>query len=112
MHWIYLAVAILAEVIGTSFLKSSDGFTRLAPSVIVIVSYILAFYLLALTLRTLPVGIAYAIWAGAGVALITMAGYLFFGQSLDVPAIIGICLIVAGVTVINVFSTTVSHGGG
>ncbi len=112
MHWIYLSIAILAEVIGTSFLKSSDGFTRLAPSVIVIVSYVLAFYLLALTLRTLPVGIAYAIWAGAGVALIAMAGYLFFGQSLDAPAIIGIGLIVAGVTVINVFSTTVSHGGG
>lgn len=112
VHWIYLAIAIVAEVIGTSFLKSSEGFTRLVPSVVVIVTYGVAFYFLALTLKTLPVGIAYAVWAGAGVALIAIAGFVFFGQSLDPPAIIGILLIVAGVTVINVFSASVSHTGG
>lgn len=107
VQWVYLSVAILAEVIGTSFLKSSEGFTRLAPSVVVVVSYMVAFYFLALTLKTLPVGVAYAVWAGAGVALIALAGYLFFGQSLDLAAIIGICLIVAGVMVINVFSGSI-----
>lgn len=106
-QWLYLAIAILAEVIGTSFLKSSEGFTRLVPSVVVVVAYIVAFYFLALTLKTLPVGVAYAVWAGAGVALIALAGYLFFGQSLDLAAMTGIGLIVAGVMVINVFSGSV-----
>jgi small multidrug resistance pump len=107
IHWVYLSVAIVAEVVGTSFLKSSEGFTRLAPSLVVVVSYIVAFYFLALTLKTLPVGVAYAVWAGAGVALITLAGFVFFGESLDLPAIAGIGLIVAGVVVINVFSGSV-----
>ncbi len=107
IQWLYLSVAIVAEVIGTSFLKSSEGFTRLGPSLVVVVSYILAFYFLALTLKTLPVGVAYAVWAGAGVALIALAGYLFFGQTLDLPAIFGIGLIVAGVMVINVFSGSI-----
>lgn len=107
IHWVYLSVAIVAEVVGTSFLKSSEGFTRLAPSLVVVVSYIVAFYFLALTLKTLPVGVAYAVWAGAGVALITLAGFVFFGESLDLPAIAGISLIVAGVVVINVFSGSV-----
>jgi len=107
IQWVYLSVAIVAEVIGTSFLKSSEGFTRLGPSVVVVASYVLAFYFLALTLKTLPVGVAYAVWAGAGVALIALAGYLFFGQTLDLPAIVGICLIVAGVMVINVFSGSI-----
>ena len=107
IQWLYLSVAIVAEVIGTSFLKSSEGFTRLWPSLVVVVSYILAFYFLALTLKTLPVGVAYAVWAGAGVALIALAGYLFFGQTLDLPAILGIGLIVAGVMVINVFSGSI-----
>jgi small multidrug resistance pump len=110
-HWIYLGIAIVAEVIGTSFLKSSDGFTRLAPSVAVVVSYVVAFYFLALTLRTLPVGIAYAVWAGAGMALIALVGYLVFGQRLDAPAIIGIGLIFTGVAVINLFSTSIQRGG-
>jgi len=111
-HWTCLAIAIVAEVIGTSFLKSSEGFTRLLPSAIVVVTYVIAFYFLGLTLKTLPVGIAYAVWAGAGVALITLVGYLFFGQALDSPALIGIVLIVAGVAVINLFSASVRHGGG
>jgi small multidrug resistance pump len=111
-HWTYLAIAIVAEVIGTSFLKSAEGFTRLLPSAIVVVTYVVAFYFLGLTLKTLPVGIAYAVWAGAGVALITLVGYLFFGQALDAPARIGIVLIVAGVAVINLFSASIRHGGG
>lgn len=106
-HWIYLAVAIVAEVVGTSFLKQADGFTRLWPSVIVIGSYIVAFYFLSLALKTLPVGIAYAVWAGTGVALIALAGFVFFGQALDWPAVLGIALIVSGVAVINLLSSTI-----
>lgn len=106
-HWVYLALAIVAEVFGTSFLKQSDGFTRLWPSVTVVVSYVIAFYLLSLTLKTLPVGIAYAVWAGAGVALIVVVGFVFFGQQLDWPALLGIALIVAGVMTINIFSSAV-----
>jgi len=109
-HWLYLSIAIVAEVIGTSFLKSAEGFTRLVPSLVVVVSYLTAFFFLSLVLKTLPVGIAYAIWAGIGVALIALVGYAFFGQPLDAPAIIGITLIIVGVVVINVFSHTVSGG--
>lgn len=105
-HWLYLSIAIVAEVVGTSFLKSAEGFTRLGPSLGVVVSYVIAFFFLGLALKTVPVGIAYAIWAGAGVALIALAGYVFFGQHLDAPALIGMALIVAGVVVINVFSQT------
>lgn len=108
-HWLYLSVAIVAEVVGTSFLKSAEGFTRLAPSLAVAVSYGIAFLFLGLALKTLPVGVAYAIWAGVGVALIAMAGYVFFGQRLDAPAVLGIGLIIAGVVVIQVFSRTVGQ---
>jgi len=111
-HWIYLAIAIVAEVIGTSFLKSSAGMTRLVPSIAVTVSYVIAFYFLSLTLRTLPLGIAYAVWAGAGMALIALSGYVVFGQVLDRPAIVGIALIVAGVAVINLSSSSITHLGG
>lgn len=96
-------------MIATSALKASDGFTRLLPSVIVVVGYGIAFYCLALVLRTLPVGIVYAIWSGVGVALIALAGWLLFGQTLDLAAILGISLIVAGVIVLNVFSKAVAH---
>lgn len=106
-HWIYLAIAIVAEVVGTSFLKQADGFTRLWPSLTVIGSYIVAFYFLSLALKNLPVGIAYAVWAGTGVALIALAGFVFFGQVLDWPAVLGIALIVIGVAVINLLSSTV-----
>lgn len=108
-HWLILGIAIVSEVIATSALKASDGFTRLLPSVIVVVGYGIAFYCLALVLRTLPVGIVYAIWSGVGVALIALAGWLLFGQTLDLAAILGISLIVAGVIVLNVFSKTVAH---
>lgn len=109
-HWLYLSIAILAEVVGTSFLKSAEGFTRIGPSLAVAVSYVMAFFFLGLALKTLPVGIAYAIWAGVGIALIALAGYAFFGQALDAPAIVGMALIVAGVVVINVFSKTTGNG--
>ena len=111
MHWLYLGTAIVAEVIGTSFLKSSEGFTRMLPSLVVLVSYAAAFYLLSLTLKTLPVGIAYAVWSGVGVALIAVIGAVVFGQTLDLAGILGIALIVAGVVVINVFSSSVARGG-
>jgi small multidrug resistance pump len=105
-NWLLLAIAIVAEVIGTSALKLSDGFTRAAPSAVVIVSYALSFYLLALTLRSLPVGIVYAVWSGAGIVLIALIGAVFFRQTLDPPALLGIGLILAGVLVINLFSHT------
>jgi small multidrug resistance pump len=111
VHWLYLGVAIVAEVIGTSFLKSSAGFTRLWPSLIVVVGYAIAFYFLAVTLRTMSVGIAYAVWAGAGVALITLIGWIFYREPLDAPALVGIVLIVAGVAVINLYSASVAHDG-
>jgi len=109
MKWIYLGIAIIAEVIGTSALKSAEGFTKLIPSVIVIVGYGIAFFLLSLTLKSIPVGIVYAIWSGAGIALISIIGYFHFKQKLDLPAIAGIILIIAGVIVINLFSKSVSE---
>ena len=109
MQWIFLAVAIISEVIGTSALKASEGFSRLWPSAIVVIGYASAFYFLSLTLKTIPIGVAYAIWSGAGVALIALIAWVLYGQALDLPAIIGISLIVAGVVVLNLFSTTVSH---
>ena len=109
MPWLFLAIAIAGEVIGTTALKASDGFTRLWPSLIVVVSYVVAFYFLALVLRTIPVGVAYAIWAGVGVAAITLIGFGFFGQRLDLAAVLGIGLIVAGVVVLNTLSGSVGH---
>ena len=109
MLWAVLSLAIIAEVIATSALKASDGFTRLGPSLLVVFGYGVAFYCLSITLRTLPVGVVYAIWSGAGVALIALIGWLLFGQSLDAPAIAGMALIVAGVLVLNIFSKSVSH---
>ncbi len=109
MHWLYLAIAIVAEVIGTSALKASDGFTKLYPSLIVIVGYGVSFYCLSLTLRTIPIGIAYAIWSGVGIVLISLIGWLAFNQKLDLPALLGISLIAAGVAVLNLFSKSAGH---
>ena len=109
MQWVFLAVAIVSEVIGTSALKASEGFSRLWPTAIVVVGYALAFYFLSLTLKTIPVGVAYAIWSGAGVALIGLIAWVLYGQSLDLPAIIGMSLIVAGVVILNLFSSSISH---
>ncbi|MFC3151521.1 DMT family transporter [Litoribrevibacter euphylliae] len=108
-NWIFLCVAIVSEVIATSALKQSDGFTKLAPSIVVVVGYGIAFYLLALTLRTIPMGVSYAIWSGLGVALITLVGWLQYDQKLDAAAIIGIAMIISGVIVMNVFSKTLGH---
>jgi small multidrug resistance pump len=108
-QWMFLFIAIVSEVIATSALKATADFTKLWPSVIVVVGYASAFYFLSLTLRTIPVGIAYAIWSGLGVALIALVAWVLYGQTLDVPAFVGIALIVAGVVVLNVYSKTVPH---
>ncbi|AQD99995.1 DMT family transporter [Bordetella pertussis] len=107
--WIHLSMAIVAEIIATSALKSSEGFTRLLPSLVTVAGYAIAFYFLALTLRVIPVGVAYAIWSGVGIVLISLVGALLFKQHLDLSAIIGIALILAGVVVMNVFSKSVGH---
>ena len=107
MSWLMLFAAIVAEVIATSTLKSTEGFTRLWPSVVVVVCYETAFILLALTLKKIPVGIVYAIWSGVGVALVTLIAWLFLGQTLDTAGMLGIALIVGGVVVIHTFSKTV-----
>ncbi|RDZ27160.1 DMT family transporter [Lysobacter silvisoli] len=106
---LYLAAAILAEVVATSALKSSEGFTRLGPSLIVAAGYATAFYFLSLVLKTVPVGVAYALWSGVGIVLIALIGWLVLKQPLDAPAIAGIALIVAGVAVIQLFSRTGAH---
>jgi small multidrug resistance pump len=110
MHpYVYLAIAIVSEVVATSALRAAEGFTRLVPSVLVVVGYALAFLFLSLTLKTIPVGIAYAIWAGIGIVLVSLVAYFLYGQALDAPAMIGMGLIVAGVAVINVFSKSGAH---
>jgi small multidrug resistance pump len=109
MHWIHLSIAIVCEVIATSSLKAADGFTRGLPSAMVIAGYAAAFYFLSLTLRTIPIGVSYAIWSGAGVALISLVGWLVYHQPLDAAGILGISLIMAGVSVLNVFSKSVPH---
>lgn len=107
--YLLLFVAIVSEVIATSALKASDGFTNLVPSAVTVVGYGMAFYFLSLTLQTVPVGTAYALWSGVGVALVTAIGWVVFGQKLDGPGLLGIGLIVAGVIVLNVFSKSGVH---
>jgi small multidrug resistance pump len=109
MIYVFLVIAIVAEVIATSALAKSDGFTRLWPSVTSFLGYGVAFYLLSVVTRTVPVGIVYAVWSGAGIVLVAAAGWLFFGQRLDLAATIGMALIVAGVLIINLLSKSVSH---
>ena len=109
MNWLYLAIAIVSEVVATSALKATEGFTRWVPSLLVVVGYASAFYFLSLTLRSIPIGVAYAVWSGAGVVLISLVGWLLYQQSLDAAALIGIGLIVAGVLVLNLFSKAVAH---
>ena len=108
-HWLALAIAIIAEVIGTTALKASNEFTRLIPSLIVVVGYGTAFYFMSISMRVLPVGIMYAIWSGMGIVLISVLGWVVFRQTLDTPAVIGLAFIIAGVIIINVFSKTVGH---
>jgi small multidrug resistance pump len=109
MQYVYLGIAIVCEVIATTFMKQSEGFTRLWPSVVTVLGYVIAFYCLSLTLRTIPTGIAYAIWSGVGIVLISAMAWALHGQKLDLPAVLGLGLIIAGVLVINVFSRSVAH---
>lgn len=109
MHWLYLTIAIAAEVVATSFLKASAGFTKPGMSLLVLAGYGIAFFFLSLTLKDIPVGVGYAIWSGAGVTLIALIGWLAYGEKLDPPAILGMTLIVAGVAVLNLFSKTAAH---
>lgn len=108
-NFFFLGIAIIFEIIATSALKKSEEFTKLLPSIITIIGYCGAFYCLSFAIRTIPVGIAYAIWSGVGIVLITIIGAVFFKQIPDLPAIIGLILIMIGVVVINVFSKTVAH---
>ena len=102
--WLYLCIAIFSEVVATSFLKSSEGFTKLWPSIIVLVGYCMAFYFLSLTLDSIPIGVAYAVWSGVGIASIAIVSVVFFEQKIDLAAVIGMGLIVAGVIVLRLFS--------
>jgi small multidrug resistance pump len=104
MQWLYLSIAILAEVVATSSLKAAEGFTRLTPSLMVILGYGTAFYFLSLTLRTMQVGTAYAIWSGVGTVLVSLIAWILFNQKLDAAAIAGITLIIAGVVIIKFLS--------
>lgn len=101
VHWVYLGVAIVAEVIATSALKATEGFSRLGPSVLVVAGYGTAFYFLSLTLRTLPLGVAYALWSGVGIALVTAFGWLYYLQTLDAATLCGLGLIAAGIVLIQ-----------
>jgi len=109
LPYVYLTVAIVFEVIGTSALQASESLTRLVPSLIMVATYAASFLFLALTLRTIPVGIAYALWSGIGIVLIAAVGWLWFKQPLDLPALIGLGLIIGGVVVVNGFSQTLPH---
>ncbi|WP_286911795.1 DMT family transporter [Flavobacterium sp. UBA4197] len=109
MKYVFLLIAIFFEVIATSALKSSEQFTKLWPSLIAVAGYAFAFYFLSLTLKTIPIGIAYAIWSGLGIVLISAIGYFAYKQTLDFPALIGIIFIIIGVLIINLFSKSVSH---
>lgn len=108
--YLYLLTAVVFETIGTSALQASAQFTRPVPLLLTIVCYAASFYFLSLTLRTMPVGVAYAIWSGLGIVLIALIGLAWFGQRLDLPAMLGLAMIIAGVLVINLFSKTVTHG--
>jgi small multidrug resistance pump len=109
MAWLQLAIAIVCEVIATSALRSAAGLTRAGPSAIVVVGYGAAFYFLSLTLAVIPVGVAYAVWSGVGIVLVSVIAWVLFGQTLDAPALAGMALIVAGVLTINLFSNAAPH---
>ena len=108
-NWMFLGIAIVSEVVATSALKSSDGFSKLLPSILVIIGYASAFYFLSLTLQTISVGIAYALGSGIGIVLIALVGIFLFDQRLDSGAVAGMSLIVAGVVMMNLFSDSLSH---
>ena len=107
--FVYLGLAIAGEVVATSFLRASNGFSALLPSIVVVVGYAITFYFFSLALQTIPVGIGYAIWSGVGIILVSIIAFFAYGQTLDLPALIGIGLILAGVLVINLFSHSSGH---
>lgn len=107
MKWVYLLIAIIGETIATSALKSTEGFTKLVPSIIVVIGYGVTFYFMSLTLKTIPIAISYAIWCGVGIVFISLIGYFYHKQELDFASIIGISLILCGVLVIRIFSKSV-----
>jgi small multidrug resistance pump len=107
--WMFLAIAIFAEVMATSALKASEGFSKPIASTVVVVGYAIAFYFLSLTLKSIPVGVAYAVWSGVGIVLVTIFALFLYGQKLDLPAIVGMAFIITGVVIMNVFSKAVSH---
>jgi small multidrug resistance pump len=109
MTYVYLAIAVIAEGAATSALKASEEFTKLVPSLIVVIGYGVAFYLMTLILRTIPIGITYAMWSGLGIVLVALVGIILYQEVPDVPAILGMGLIIAGVVIINVFSKTINH---
>jgi small multidrug resistance pump len=109
MKWLLLLIAVVSEVVGTSALKASQGFTRLTPSLLVIGGYASAFYFFSLTLKSIPIGIAYAIWSGVGIVLVSIAGLVLYRQALDLAAVLGIALIVAGVLLLCLFSKSSVH---
>lgn len=108
-YWLFLALAIVAEVIATTALRATEGFTRWLPAVVVVLGYGISFYFLSLTLRVIPMAVAYAVWSGVGLVLITLLGWLALGQRLDLPALLGMALIIAGVLVMYLFSRSVAH---
>ena len=108
-YWLFLAIAIVSEITATSALKASAGFTRIVPSIVVVIGYLLSFYFLSLTLKAIPIGIAYAIWAGLGIVLLAIIGWVVYDQELDAAAIVGMSFILAGVLILNLFSKTASH---
>lgn len=108
-YWLFLAIAIVSEITATSALKASAGFTRIVPSIVVVAGYSLSFYFLSLTLKAIPIGIAYAIWAGLGIVLLAIIGWVVYDQQLDTAAIVGMSFILTGVLILNLFSKTASH---
>ncbi|MGR3617033.1 MAG: DMT family transporter [Paracoccaceae bacterium] len=109
IHYLYLLVAVAAETVATTALQASEQFSRLVPSLVVVIGYALAFYLMGLTLKYMPVGIVYAIWSGMGIVLITTIGWVWFGHKLDMAAIVGMAMIIGGVLIIHLFSKSVTH---
>jgi len=109
MVWLYLSIAILAEVMATTALKLCEGFTKFIPSLLVVMGYAGAFYFLSRVLNQIPISVAYAIWSGAGIALVGLVGWIWFGQKLDLAALVGMGLIICGVIIINLFSKTAAH---
>jgi small multidrug resistance pump len=109
MPWIYLTLAIVSEVITTSSLKTVDGFTNWAPSLVVIIGYVFSFYFLSISLNSIPLGVAYAIWSGVGIALVSLIGWIFYHQSLNLSGFIGITFIISGVLILILYSKAVTH---